>query len=123
MPYVQVLAMKNGFAYIGFCLTDGILKPVVAGSEGGNGGRERAARTMKIATLYLLLFEQAESVVAIQHIAHCGSGQVAAFYQYVTMIAGAACFISSTSVTVRASSNDASLKLGVIREQRGKSSS
>lgn len=53
MPYVQVLAMKNSFAYIGFCLTDGILKPVVAGSEGGNGGRERAARTMKIATLYL----------------------------------------------------------------------
>ncbi len=74
MPYVQVLAMINCFAYIGFCLTDGILKPVVAGSEGGNGGRQRAARTMKIATLYLLLFEQAESVVAIKHIAHCGSG-------------------------------------------------
>ena len=122
MPYVQVLAMKNSFAYIGFCLTDGILKPVVAGSEGGNGGRQRAARTMKIATLYLLLFEQAESVVAIQHIAHCGSGQVAAFYQYGTS-SRAACFISSTSVTVRASSNDASLKLGVISEQRGKSSS
>ena len=87
MPYVQVLAMKNSFAYIGFCLTDGILKPVVAGSEGGNGGRQRAARTMKIATLYLLMFEQAESVVAIQHIAHCGSGQVAAFYHYGSMIA------------------------------------
>ena len=86
MPYVQVFAMKNSFAYIGFCLTDGILKPVVAGSEGGNGGRQRAARTMKIATLYLLLFEQAESVLAIQHNAQCGYGQVTAFNKNGPMI-------------------------------------
>ena len=88
MPYVQVLAMKNSFAYIGF-LPDGRHPQARCCRQRGWQWRKTACSPYHedCNSLSFLLFEQAESVVAIQHIAHCGSGQVAAFYQYGTMIA------------------------------------
>lgn len=52
MPYMQVFTVKYCFVYVGFSLADSFFESVVAGGKGSYGGRKRAARTMKIATLY-----------------------------------------------------------------------
>lgn len=52
MSDMQVFTIINSFAYIGFGLTDSFFKSVVAGCKGGDGGRKRTSRTMKVATLY-----------------------------------------------------------------------
>lgn len=87
MPYMQVFTVKYCFVYVGFSLADSFFEFLATGNKGSYGGRKRAARTMKIAALYLLLLEQAEATVAVQHIAHFTAGQVPAFHQYGTMIA------------------------------------
>lgn len=74
MSDMQVFTIINSFAYIGFGLTDSFFKSVVAGCKGGDGGRKRTSRTMKVATLYFLLFEQADTTVVVQYIAHCAAG-------------------------------------------------
>ena len=63
MSYMQVFTMTNCFAYINFGLTDSFFKSVVAGGKGSDGGGKRASRTVKVAALYFLLFEQAETAV------------------------------------------------------------
>ena len=65
MSDMQVFTIINSFAYIGFGLTDSFFKSVVAGCKGGDGGRKRTSRTMKVATLYFLLFEQADTTVVV----------------------------------------------------------
>ena len=74
MSYMQVFTMINCFAYINFGLTDSFFKSVAAGGKGSDGGRKRASRTVKVAALYFLLFEQAETAVVVQYIAHCIAG-------------------------------------------------
>ena len=61
-------------AYINFGLTDSFFKSLAAGGKGSDGGRKRASRTVKVAALYFLLFEQAETAVVVQYIAHCIAG-------------------------------------------------
>ena len=67
MSYMQVFTMTNCFAYINFGLTDSFFKSVVAGGKGSDGGRKRASRTVKVAALYFLLFEQAETAVVVRN--------------------------------------------------------